>query len=117
MQVQVNNCRDFEAANEETDQETFSAQEIPGELQMKVYPNPTNGLFTIVLNMSTFREEKIKMRIVNVLGQEIYNKEIIAQDETIKEIVELDQSLPTGIYTLQIMMGNKTENTSVVLSR
>jgi glucose/arabinose dehydrogenase len=87
------------------------------DFQMKVFPNPNNGFFTIVLNMATFQDEKIKMKIVNVLGQEIYNKEYTANSDFLTEVVELDKSLPTGIYTLQVMIGNKVENTSVLLTK
>jgi hypothetical protein len=85
--------------------------------QMKVYPNPTTGLFSIVLNMATTEQEKVKMKIVNMLGQEVYNKEIVANSSYLKETVELDGSLPPGIYTLQISVGNIVESTSVVLSK
>jgi glucose/arabinose dehydrogenase len=85
--------------------------------QMKVYPNPNNGLFTIQLNMSTTQEEKVKIRVVNVLGQEVYNKEFIANSDYVQETVELDNSLVTGVYTLQVMIGNKVENTNIVLSK
>ncbi len=70
-----------------------------------------------MLNMATSGGEKIKMRIVNLLGQEIYNKEFVASDSTLKEIVELDSALPTGIYTLQVIIGSKVESTNIVLAR
>lgn len=113
-------CRGDEGTKEEDPDPALSAsimKDTAGAFQMKVYPNPTNGLFTIAFNMPVYTDEKIKIRIVNVLGQDIYNKELVAKDEYIKEMVELDPSLPTGIYTLQVMIGNKVENTSVVLSR
>lgn len=85
--------------------------------QMKVYPNPTTGLFSIVLNMATTDLEKIKIKMVNMLGQEVYTHETVANSNYLKETVELDGSLPPGIYTLQIMIGNQVESTSVVLSK
>ncbi|HEY0029875.1 MAG TPA: PQQ-dependent sugar dehydrogenase [Bacteroidia bacterium] len=115
-------CREGE---EESDEELnedpllseIKIEEPEGGFQMKVYPNPNNGLFTIGFNMPAAADAKIKIRIINLLGQEVYTKELIAKDEYIKETVELDPSLPTGIYTLQVMIGTKVENTSVVLSR
>lgn len=85
--------------------------------QMKVYPNPTTGLFSIALNMATTDTEKIKMKMINMLGQEVYSKETIASSNYLKETVELDGSLPAGVYTLQIMIGSQVESTSVVLSK
>ncbi|MDQ3047964.1 MAG: T9SS type A sorting domain-containing protein, partial [Bacteroidota bacterium] len=85
--------------------------------QMKVFPNPTSGLFTIVLNMASAGQEKVSIKIVNLLGQPVYTKEISGNNQEIKETVELDQSLATGFYTLQVTIGSKVENTTVVLSR
>ncbi len=61
--------------------------------------------------------EKIKISIRNILGQEIYNKELISADMQVREKIEMDPSLPTGIYTLQVMFAGKVKKTSIVLSR
>jgi glucose/arabinose dehydrogenase len=84
---------------------------------LKIYPNPTYGKFTVVLNMSEHQGEKIKMSIRNLLGQEVYSKEVISSDMQVREKLELDPSLPTGLYTLQVMFGSKVKKTSIVLSR
>lgn len=83
--------------------------------QMKVFPNPTTGLFTISFNMGTIAQEKVSLSMLNMLGQQVYSKQFSGSG-AIRETVELDQSLPTGIYTLQVLVGNKMENTSVFLS-
>lgn len=111
-----------DAGNEDTfaDNELKSyTPETPstGPFQMKVYPNPTTGLFSIVLNMATTDQEKIRMRMVNMLGQEVYTKETVANSNYLKETVELDGTLPPGLYTLQIIIGGQVESTSVVLSK
>ena len=120
VSVTENNC--IESArdtNEGTDttQTALNLSDPLNAFQIKVYPNPNTGLFTIALNMSIIKQEKVKMRIMNIVWQEIYNKEFFANDQYIKESVELDGSLPTGIYTLQVVIGNIVENTTVVLSK
>jgi hypothetical protein len=120
VQVTLKDCREPEDTTDTSDNELTAI--VPehtdsSSFQMKVYPNPNNGLFTILINMPTVKEEKIKLSIVNVLGQEVYKKEFTASEEYIKETVELDNSLKTGIYTLQLIIGNKVESTSIVLSR
>ncbi|MCE9538930.1 MAG: T9SS type A sorting domain-containing protein [Bacteroidetes bacterium] len=114
--VTVNDCRELETipiAENNQDQLTDSIKTF----QMKVYPNPNTGLFTIELNMLFINEEKVKLQIVNILGQEVYHKGLVATDENIKEVVELDKSLPPGIYILQVTIGNKIENTNMILVR
>ncbi|MES2139698.1 MAG: Ig-like domain-containing protein [Bacteroidota bacterium] len=114
--VTVNVCRELETipvAENNQDQLTDSIKTF----QMKVYPNPNTGLFTIELNMPFINEEKVKLKIVNIVGQEVYHKGLAAKDENIKEVVELDKSLPPGIYILQVTIGNKMENTNMILAR
>lgn len=119
--VTVNPCREDENADSLQEQAATEPLAIQGEAQeefkMKVFPNPTNGLFTIELNMPATQNEKVTMRIVNMLGQQVFIRDIESKSDYLKETVELDNSLQTGVYTLQVMMGNKTENTSIVLSK
>ncbi|MES2285339.1 MAG: PQQ-dependent sugar dehydrogenase [Bacteroidota bacterium] len=118
--VTANVCKELEIIpNEETDQEqVISDSSDPlDKFGMNIYPNPNTGLFTIILNISLITDENVKMKIVNILGQEVYNKEYVIKDNYFKEIVELDKTLPTGIYTLQVIIGDKIENTSMILSR
>ena len=117
--VTINVCKELDVSQtEETNNQTVSSlSDSTNTFQMSVYPNPNTGLFTIQLNMVINQEERVNMRIVNLLGQEIYNKEYVIRDKYIKETVELDKSLPTGIYTLQMIVGNKMENTNIILSR
>ncbi|MGZ4033362.1 MAG: PQQ-dependent sugar dehydrogenase [Bacteroidia bacterium] len=122
VSVQVNACAGLsekDSTQEESNKSMTGIESVDstGRFEIKVYPNPTSGLFTIVLNMSASKEEKIKARVVNLLGQEVYNREFVADNTTLNETVDLDSSLPTGIYTLQVIIGTKQESTSVVLSR
>lgn len=114
VNVQVNACKMVE---EPLAQTTSDLPKLPNDFQMKVFPNPTSGLFTIMINMHTLEEEIVHMRIVSVLGQEVYKKDIAAKSEYINEVVELDKSLPSGIYTLQVIIGEKVENTNMIMAK
>lgn len=95
--VTVNGCRESEISPiEETNlvQVNSELSDSLADFQMKIFPNPNTGLFTIVLNMTTVKEEKVKMRILNVLGQDVYYKEYIIKDNYNKETMELEKSLP-----------------------
>jgi hypothetical protein len=85
------------------------------EQTWKIFPNPTSGLFIIILNLQTSAEQKIKMKIMNALGQEIYTSESIAKDKHSKITIELDGTIPTGIYSLQMIIGEKEENSKLLL--
>lgn len=106
--------------NEESDDQFKKSTDVPdvsGKFQIKVYPNPTTGRFSIAIYVATTKQQKVEMRIVNILGQEVYKKETVANSDYLKESVELDGSLPPGVYTLQVTIGSLVESTSVVLSK
>ncbi|MFL5751946.1 MAG: Ig-like domain-containing protein, partial [Bacteroidia bacterium] len=123
--VTVNTCNttektvpdeEVEPLENTTVSEKIAAPDSAASFRMKVFPNPTTGMFTISFNMASTEQEKVNVNMINMLGQQVYSKQFSGSG-AIREIVELDQSLPTGIYTLQVMVGNKVENTSVFLSR
>ncbi|MCE9540051.1 MAG: T9SS type A sorting domain-containing protein, partial [Bacteroidetes bacterium] len=89
--------------------------EIEDPIILKVYPNPNTGLFTIIVCMPV--SELAKIQMMNSLGQVVFNKEIKTQNGCINETVEIDKSFSPGIYTLKVIIGNKVENTNVVLLR
>ena len=118
--VTVNVCRESDTnINEETEEEevVLNSSDSFDKFRMNIYPNPNTGLFTIELNMAIDHEEKVKILIVNMLGQEVYNKEYLVKDNYFKETIELDKALPSGIYTLQIVNDNIVENTNMMLAR
>ena len=119
VSVQLLACKIPDALAQEpsTIQAPFEIPNSSNDFQMKVFPNPTSGLFTIMINMHTSEFESITMRIVNVLGEEIYKKQILSNGENFKEVVELDKSLPAGIYTLHVIIGNKEENTIMIMEK
>lgn len=118
--VTVNGCRETETGvDDETEQDQVITNSLDSsdKFRMNIYPNPNTGLFTIELNIAIGREEKVKILIVNMLGQEVYNKEYFVKDNYLKETIELDKALPSGIYTLQIVNDNIVENTNMMLAR
>ncbi|HEY6162945.1 MAG TPA: PQQ-dependent sugar dehydrogenase [Bacteroidia bacterium] len=112
VQVTVDPCREADSTALQTVTGIDSNSFI-----MKVYPNPNNGHFMIELNMPEANDEKVKISMVNMIGQVIYTREFLAHDNFIKETVEMSEALQSGVYTLQVMIGNKVENTNVVLSK
>ena len=119
LTVSVNNCKDLQSEqNNNLIGLDDTADKDSNELfQMNVFPNPNTGLFTIEFNMSIVKQEKIKLSLVNLLGEVVFYKEFINSTNSLKEMVELDNSVAPGIYTLVASIGDKTENTSIILSR
>jgi len=83
----------------------------------KVYPNPNNGIFTIGLNMPIQRDSKIKIIVMDNGGNRIYNNEFISINEFSVQTIELNKSLPSGVYHMQIIFENKIEKKHIMLLR
>lgn len=69
------------------------------DLAFIVYPNPNNGSFTVKFNNSY---EQIKLKLVNVLGEEILVKEI-KPHATLFTI----NNIARGIYVIQVVVDNR----------
>jgi len=75
---------------------------------VSVYPNPSNGKFTIVLKDLT--QEKVDIQITNSLGQLVYSG-TLTSSENQKEI-----NLASGIYYLKINSGFGIETIEMIVT-
>ncbi len=72
-----------------------------GPLDIKnVFPNPSNGKFTVELNKANAGEKNYQIQLFNVTGQEIYNKKFPFVGG--KEAIELDPSIADGQYIVRV---------------
>ena len=76
------------------------------ENEIKVYPNPTTGTFTLsIRNLSpALAGSNWDLRIIDVLGQEVYSQPIINQEST---IINLPQ-ISNGVYFYQLSNSKET---------
>ncbi len=76
-----------------------------GSGQFKVYPNPSDGGVTIVLNNAL--ASTYKLSVLDLFGREVYNQKIRSLEEKIVQDVNL-RSLPSGIYLVQLTNGSES---------
>ena len=79
--------------------------------EINIYPNPSTNFFNIELDMNQL--QKTNISITNLLGQEIYNKEILALGKFIETINLTDY--PKGLYNLTINSFEKTSDYRIIL--
>jgi hypothetical protein len=72
-------------------------------LNLIIYPNPTNGTLTIDTKISF---EKIKVSIYTIMGQKIFS----SQNQIAVDFSEL----PTGIYFVSINIDGKTKTERII---
>jgi PKD repeat protein len=71
---------------------------------ISVYPNPSSGMFTVNSNLPA--QEKVRMSITNLLGQEI---EVVHNGILGQNSFQVDMSnQPSGVYLLNIVTNNQT---------
>ena len=79
---------------------------------VKVYPNPSNGLFRVQLNGAGYGD--VWVSVFNSLGQLVYNQNFVT-DEVIS-IKEVDLSnMAAGTYTLRLMSDSGTVMEQIVI--
>jgi hypothetical protein len=101
----------------QNDSTNSTLQDANDTFNVNVYPNPTTGLFSFELSIEDIPEGPLLIKVVNSLGQPVYTKTAEHISGSIKETIDLSSSLPAGIYILQLTIGNKTENTQILLTR
>lgn len=80
------------------------------QLNIQVYPNPNDGNFNIVFN--EIKSEKLTLRLVDILGQDVYNEEFTPTLSTFTKTINVGH-LATGIYWLDIL-GNESGSSSKI---
>jgi surface protein len=84
-----------------TGMETFVSEKS----QVAIYPNPSNGVFTLQLNTDA------KVIVTNTLGQQVFNSYLNAGTNT------LNLNEANGVYFVKIMSSNKQTTHSLIINK
>lgn len=76
--------------------------------EIQIYPNPVRSLLTI----ETPNEEMTRISMVDMLGQEVYNAEVVNTHQHEIQVSGLD----TGMYIIQVSTNNTTITRKVQIS-
>lgn len=72
------------------------------EWDAKVYPNPNNGVFNVMVTGSS---APLKLLVFNVIGEKVYQLEILGDHGVKVDLSSLDQ----GLYVVQVVDENRSE--------
>jgi len=76
------------------------------EIDLKLYPNPNEGMFTIsVEGMETVKYAELQ--VMNAIGQVVYQKEVQVERGRFTHVVSLSPSNTAGAYILQLTADSK----------
>jgi hypothetical protein len=83
-------------------QTTGLTENIQQSLDVKVLPNPANYFFSVTIHSSN-HDEKIALRVVDVLGRVVENRGSVTEGKTFK----LGEMYRPGIYFVEIVQGKE----------
>lgn len=83
------------------------ALEPPFLSELSIYPNPNVGQFNV--SFTTLRaEERVSIRVFNLIGKEVYRTQVTGVAGDHKERINL-QGASKGIYMLVVSNGDKKQ--------
>lgn len=104
----------FLNVNEEdfTINSNMSVQDLQGN-QMDIYPNPSNGIFTIELNK---KANNASYKIFNMEGRVVASSKISSSGFETKQQVNVSH-LPNGTYVVQVENGAETFSKKLIIKK
>lgn len=79
---------------------------------LKISPNPTTGTFTLALE--GFQNEEVQIKVMNVLGEEIYVSQKEKASGNYSKEISLRNTV-AGIYLVQVKVGEKVRHSKLVV--
>jgi len=84
-------------------------KQVAPEFKVVAYPNPFDSSYK--LNMTTVSEEVVSVKVYDMLGKQVEDKNISVSD---LEVYELGNSLPSGVYNVIVSQGTETKTIRVI---
>ncbi len=78
-----------------------------------IYPNPTNGSFTVAFQNENNSSNKTKIQIIDMNGRLIFEEEIYAIEATVGKEINLDFAR-AGMYFVKVIQESKTKQLRIV---
>ncbi|MFL5754008.1 MAG: T9SS type A sorting domain-containing protein [Bacteroidia bacterium] len=86
-----------------------------GIFEMNVFPNPTEGKFTIALSRGPAEDKDFEIELINLLGQQVYHKKSEFRDG--KEEIMLEDGTAQGVYILNVKQGEMITTKKLMLNK
>lgn len=80
-------------------------------------PNPNKGEFTISGILTNTIENKVNIRVTNVIGQAVFTKSVTAANGRVDEQVKLGNNLASGTYLVTVTSGEDHIVFHIVVNR
>lgn len=74
--------------------------------ELNVFPNPSSGPVTVDLELNDASSGKAIVQLSNQLNQLVYTEEVAYADGMMHTAIK-EESLPDGLYMLQVIIGDR----------
>lgn len=93
-----------------------SSMNVDGGI-LYVFPNPTNNHIIVDLEISTGIYAKAELMLFNLTGQLMQYNMAAVQDGLLVEQIQIDNNIPSGIYTLVVQVNDQEFKTQVIIQK
>jgi len=84
---------------------------------IKLVPNPNNGIFTVKGTLGVTTDEEVSIEVTDMLGQVIYKDKVMATGGNIDQKIQLTSGLANGIYLLNLRSESSNNVFHVVIEQ
>jgi hypothetical protein len=118
MATTSNGCTKFSGTKSVTGcREELTANGTGEEIRMEVYPNPSDGRFTLHIPIDGFGEAPVEIKLFNTLGVLMGFEKLVVTDDELNYPIQLPESAPQGIYLLQVCSGTRMGYGRIIVQR
>ena len=93
----------------------IDAPSTAAEPSVKIYPNPVVGQ-QFNLQLTDMPKGQYSLQLLNAQGQVLFTKEISHSGGTASQVISINNSLPAGIYLLQVINGSTRLSQSIKIN-
>lgn len=84
---------------------------------IKVFPNPSIGDFTLILQLGGTVDAKANIQLVNILGQTILTDDAKMTKGVLQKTISTPSSFANGLYVVKVIVDKKQYETQLILNR
>lgn len=82
-----------------------------------LFPNPNKGSFTLKGALTNNSSSKVHISVSNMLGQIVYQDDVMPRNGEISQFISLDEQLTSGMYIMQLQTDNFAKTIHFSLQR
>ncbi|WP_299759088.1 T9SS type A sorting domain-containing protein [uncultured Pontibacter sp.] len=109
VQAQTKPPVQVQATQQQTDKNPLG---LVQDEDVAIYPNPSNGVFTI--SVSNLEAQQLELTILNVIGNEIFRETLRREESKLTRTINLDRHAK-GLYYVKLEADNYSAVRRVVI--